>query len=185
MVCAHGDQAGLKLYRNIDGSAFVDVAAKLGVTGKWCDGMWVDLNHDGRLDLTLQNASAFRVMLQTGSGTFTQVYQRSMQRSGCKFGAGGNRVAAGDVDLDGYPDLYVLYSGYKSGAYNLPDVFLINDGTGTGFSTTPIPETSAGSGFSVAPIQADPDPEMEFLVTNGRADLTGPIQLIDFTPPST
>jgi hypothetical protein len=73
----------------------------------------------------------------------------------------------------------------KSGAYNLPDVFLINDGTGTGFRTTPIPETSAGSGFSVAPIQADPDPEMEFLVTNGRADFTGPIQLIDFTPPST
>jgi hypothetical protein len=92
-----------------------------------------------------------------------------MERSGCKFGGGGNRVAAGDVDLDGYPDLYVLYSGYKSGAYNLPDVFLMNDGTGTGFSTTPIPETSAGSGFSVAPIQTDPDPEMEFLVTNGRA----------------
>jgi hypothetical protein len=185
MVCAHGDQAGLKLYRNADGSAFVDVAAQLGVMGKWCDAMWVDLNQDGRLDLTLQNASAFRVMLQTESGAFIQVYQRSMQRSGCKFGGGGNRVAAGDVDLDGYPDLYVLYSGYKSGTYNLPDVFLINDGTGTGFSTTPIPETSAGSGFSVAPIQADPDPEMEFLVTNGRADLTGPIQLIDFTPPST
>jgi hypothetical protein len=64
-------------------------------------------------------------------------------------------------------------------------VFLINDGTGTGFATTPIPETSAGNGVSVAPIQADPDPEMEFLVTNRRADLTGPIQLIDFTPPST
>jgi enediyne biosynthesis protein E4 len=180
MVCAHGDTAGLKLYRNVDGAAFVDVAAKLGLTGKWCDAMWVDLNLDGRLDLTLQNRSTFAVMLQTDSGTFAQVYQRSMQSAGCRFGGGGNRVAAGDVDLDGFPDLYVLYSGYVSGKYNLSDVFLLNDGTGTGFTATPIPETSAGSGFSVAPIQADTDPQMEFLVTNGRVSFKGPLQLIDF-----
>jgi hypothetical protein len=69
-----------------------------------------------------------------------------------------------------------------SSPYNLPDVFLVNDGTGAGYVTTPIPQTSLGSGFSVAAIQADPDPEVEFLVTNGRGQHEGPIQLIDFTP---
>jgi hypothetical protein len=131
----------------------------------------------------MQNASTFQVMVQNEDGSFFRAYQRSMLKAGCKFGGGGNRVAAGDVNLDGYLDLYVVYSGYATGAYNLPDVFLMNDGTGTGFVTTPIPQTSAGSGFSVSSIQADADPQIEFLVTNGRGSFEGPIQLIDFSPP--
>ena len=74
----------------------------------------------------------------------------------------------------------MLYSGYTSGAYNLPDVFLVNDGTGAGFSIASLPQTSKGSGFSVYPIEADVDPPTEFLVTNGRGSIKGPIQLIDF-----
>ena len=181
-VCTHGPSGGLKLYRNDEGVAFTDVAASKGVTGQWCDVLWVDLNLDGRVDLTRMNNGAFQVMLQQPDGTFVTTYQMSMSKSGCRFGGGGNRVAAGDVNLDGYPDLYVLYSGYTSGAYNLPDVFLVNDGTGRGFSRASLPQASAGSGFSVAAIEADGDPRMEFLVTNGRANFKGPIQLIDLGP---
>lgn len=180
LVCAHGTGINVKLYRNEAGASFKDVAAAHGLTGQWCDALWTDLNLDGRLDLTLMNRKTFRVLKQRSDGTFATVYERSMNRAGCRFGGGGNRVAAGDVNGDGFPDLYVLYSGYTSGAYNLPDVFLVNDGTGAGFSTASLPQTSKGSGFSVAAIQADGDPPTEFLVTNGRGNLKGPIQLIDF-----
>jgi FG-GAP-like repeat len=180
MVCAHGTNVALKLYRNDDGVSFTNVAAVHGLTGQWCDALWVDLNLDGRVDITTMNRKTFKVLLQRSDGTFAVVYQRSMGRAGCRFGGGGNRVAAGDVNGDSFPDLYVLYSGYTSGAYNLPDVFLVNDGTGTGFSTASLPQTSKGSGFSVYPIEADADPPTEFLVTNGRGSFKGPIQLIDF-----
>jgi hypothetical protein len=180
MVCAYGGSGGLKLYANRRGAAFTNVSPKKGITGRWCDAMWVKLNADKRVDLAMMNASSFRIMLQRRDGTFRVVYRRSMEGAGCRFGGGGNRIAAGDVNMDGAPDLYILYSGYTEGRYNLPDVFLVNDGTGRRFTRATLPQTSQGSGFSVYRIQADADLPMEFLVTNGRASFRGPIQLIDF-----
>jgi hypothetical protein len=182
VVCASGQFGGLKLFANIGGGRFTDVADARGITGQWCDASVVDLNGDGRLDLTLMSSGTFQVRLQAENGSFPVSYQRSMQQAGCHFGAGGDRVASGDVDLDGDVDLYVLYSGYTDGKYNLPDVFLVNDGTGRTFTTASIPQTKVGSGFSVASIQADADPAPEFLVTNGRGTFKGPIQLVDFLP---
>jgi hypothetical protein len=103
-----------------------------------------------------------------------------MEGAGCRLGGGGNRIAAGDVNRDGAPDLYIVYSGYAEGRYNLPDVFLVNDGTGRRFTRAVLPQTRQGSGFSVSRIQADGDRPIEFLVTNGRGSFRGPIQLIDF-----
>lgn len=180
MVCAHGADGGLKLYRNDGGTGFTDVATTLGVTGRWCDAMWTDLDRDGRLDIARMNNTTFQVMLGRSDGTFATVYSMSMDKAGCRFGGGGDWIEAADVNGDGSLDLYILYSGYTSDAYNLPDVFLVNDGTGRGFTRAPIPQTALGSGFSVATINADGDERLEFLVTNGRASFTGPIQLIDF-----
>jgi FG-GAP-like repeat len=180
MVCAYGGSGGLKLYANRRGAAFTNVSLKKGITGRWCDAIWVKLNADRRVDLAMMNANSFRIMLQRRDGTFRVVYRRSMEGAGCRFGGGGNRIAAGDVNMDGAPDLYILYSGYTEGRYNLPDVFLVNDGTGRRFTRATLPQTSQGSGFSVYRIQADADLPMEFLVTNGRASFRGPIQLIDF-----
>lgn len=180
MVCAHGTEGGLKLYRNDGGTGFTDVASALGVTGRWCDAMWADLDVDGLLDIARMNAGTFEVMLGQSDGTYATVFSMSMEKSGCRFGGGGDRIEAADVNADGFPDLYVLYSGYASGAYNLPDVFLVNDGTARGYARAAIPQTDLGSGFSVATIEADGDGRLEFLVTNGRGTLEGPIQLIDF-----
>ncbi len=180
VVCAHGPSIGLQVYRNEGGLTFVDVAASLGISGRWCDALWEDLNMDGRPDLAVMFRTLFQIYLQRGDGAFEVAYRRGMNWAGCAFGGGGNRIAAGDVNGDGFPDLYLVYSGYSEGSYNLPDVFLVNDGTGAAFFRADIPNTSQGSGQSVAAIEADGDPGMEFLVTNGRAKLQGPIQLIDF-----
>lgn len=177
-VCAFPAAGGLKLYRNVAGASFEDVAASQGVTGTWCDVHWADLNADGHMDLLLMSRTLFQIMLREPEG-FRTAYRRGMDRAGCNIGGGGDRIATGDVNGDGYPDVYVLYSGYTTDAYNLPDVLLVNDGTGTGFARALLPTTSAGSGQSVAAIEADGDPATEFLVTNGRAKLQGPIQLLD------
>jgi hypothetical protein len=182
VVCAYGRSVGLKLYRNIAGREFRDVAPARGINGRWCDAMWVRLNGDRRPDLAMVSTAWFQVMLQRPDGSFRVVLRRSMRDAGCLFGAGGDKVAAGDVNRDGAPDLYVVYSGYQQGSYNLPDVFLVNNGTGTGFTTASLPQTTQGSGFSVASIQAARDRPIEFLVTNGRNTFEGPIQLIDFAP---
>jgi hypothetical protein len=179
-VCAHGAGGGLKLYRNNEGTTFTNVSSAKGITGQWCDLMWVDLNSDGRPDLTMMNNTSFQIMLQRADGTFGLVYKRSMENAGCRFGGNSQRIASGDVNDDGASDLYLVYSGYADGGYNLPDVFLVNDGTGTRFRLASLPQTTLGSGSSVAAVEADGDGETEFLVTNGRATLKGPIQLIDF-----
>jgi hypothetical protein len=83
------------------------------------------------------------------------------------------------VTEDGAADLYLVYSGYVEGRYNLPDVLLVNDRTGRAYTRAAIPQTTQGSGFSVHRIQADRDGRIEFLVTNGRGTFEGPIQLID------
>jgi hypothetical protein len=180
MVCAYGRGGGLKLYANRGGVEFRNVARRKGVTGAWCDALWARLNPDRRFDLAMMSPTSFRIMLQRRDGTFRVVYRRSMGGGGCRFGGGGNRIAVGDVNGDGALDVYVVYSGYRRGSYNLPDVFLVNAGAGRRFSTARIPQTTQGSGFSVNAIQADPDRAIEFLVTNGRGSFEGPIQLIDF-----
>lgn len=180
LVCAYGGSRGLKLYANRRGTAFDDVSRQRGIGGRWCDAIWVKFNADKRIDLAMMNAGSFRIMLQRRDGTYGTVYRRSMNGAGCRFGGGGNRIAAGDVNRDGAPDLYLVYSGYTEDSYNLPDVFLVNDGTGRRYTRAPLPQTRLGSGSSVYRIQADADRPAEFLVTNGRGTFRGPIQLIDF-----
>jgi FG-GAP-like repeat len=179
MVCSYGPRHGLKLYANRNGTAFENVARRKGLRGRWCDAIWARLNGDRRSDIAMMSATTFRVMLQRRDGTFRVVYERSMNGGGCRFGGGGNRIAAGDVNEDGAADLYLVYSGYVEGRYNLPDVLLVNDRTGRAYTRAAIPQTTQGSGFSVHRIQADRDGRIEFLVTNGRGTFEGPIQLID------
>ncbi len=179
VVCA---KVGLQIYRNDGAPPFVNAASELGVSGAWCDALWTDLNVDGLPDLVTMSRTLAQVLLQRAEGGFQVAYSRGMDRAGCAFGGGGNRIAAGDVNVDGFPDLYLVYSGYTDEQPNLRDILLVNQGTGRDFARAVIPQTSLGSGQSVAAIEADGDAPIEFLVTNGRGQYKGPIQLIDISP---
>jgi hypothetical protein len=90
----------------------------------------------------------------------------------------GMWLAAGDVNRDAAPDLYVVQS-CKRGGPNLPDLMLVNGGSGSNFTKEPVPEADEGCGSYAAPIDYDANATTDFIVGNGKGT-PGPIQLISF-----
>jgi hypothetical protein len=94
-------------------------------------------------------------------------------------------VAAGDVNGDDRPDIYVMRGKDATGA-NAPDQVYLNDGTGESFTRmSSIPSTSKGGAESVWPIDYDQNGLTDFLVLNGGSGGEGsgeggPVQLIAF-----
>jgi hypothetical protein len=93
----------------------------------------------------------------------------------------GSSVAAGDVNGDDRPDIYVMRGKDATGG-NAPDQVYLNDGDGTGFTQmSSIPSTSEGKAESVWPIDYDQNGLTDFLVLNGGGKTSaGPVQLIAF-----
>jgi hypothetical protein len=99
-------------------------------------------------------------------------------------GASGVSLAAGDVNRDHRPDLYVV-RGKSRTAQNAPDLMLLDKAGGTDFVPMRIPSVSGGSAESVTPIDYDRNGLTDFIVTNGQnGTLPGPVQLIAFFPAS-
>jgi len=96
----------------------------------------------------------------------------------------GLAVAAGDVNGDRRPDLYVMRAKSNTSP-NAPDQVYLNNGTGNNFSLmSSIPSTSQGAAESVWPIDHDGNGLTDFLVLNGELRAEGPVQLIAFFPAS-
>ena len=90
---------------------------------------WLDYDADEDLDLFLtndRNAPA-ALMRNNGNGTFTDV----TVEAGISIEGGSAGVVAGDIDNDGYPDLYVGGTGFVGGPAQSPAVMLHNQGDGT------------------------------------------------------
>jgi hypothetical protein len=162
---------GLRLYRNEAGQRFTDVSSQMGVADdrEVKDALFSDLNGDGVPDLVEVTPSQLLVRIQQ-AGVFVLRFTYPLHS--------GVWAAAGDVNGDGRPDLYISESTTSA---NSPDVMLLNDGTGTQFSSVPIPETSDGLGGHVCAIDYNRNGAADFIVLNG-ANTAGPVQLISFYP---
>jgi hypothetical protein len=165
-------QAGVKLFRNDLGTGFTDVTASVGLARGANFVQFTDLNDDGKLDVALVTNTRLTVFLQSG-GTFHLKDSEVIDS--------GHAVTAGDVNKDGYPDLYVLQAGTDASG-NAPDLVFLNDGTGTGFTPMTVPSTDKGSAEAVTPIDYDKNGLTDFLVENGNAGQKGPVQLVAFFP---
>ena len=127
----------------------------------------VDVDRDGRLDLVEVTPGRLSIHLRRGDGYVT---------GGEAALTAGRAVAAGDVDGDGDPDLYVI-QGMAS--YNPPDrVFLTRRG-GRSLHAVHVPGTTAGGADAVVAIDHDRNGLSDFLVLNG-GEGPGPIKLIAF-----
>ena len=174
---------GLRVYHNEQGKGFTDVAASVGLGQSPQDVTLADVNGDSWLDVIEVEPTKLSVFVNT-NGKFSSVFSTTLQY--------GYSVAAGDVNSDSRPDVYVMRGKDAAGA-NAPDQVYLNDGDGASFTRmSSIPSTSQGVADSVAPIDYDGNGLTDFLVLNGGGanedEILGPVQLIAFfrsAPPPT
>ena len=159
---------GLRVFTN-DGTTFSDATDTLGFSGVQASDVAIaDFDGDGRLDIAVLWPSKVSVFLRRGSA-----YQRRMSSSI----TGGEAIAVGDVSGDARPDIYV--SRRTSG--NSGHLMLVNDGTGTAFSSMAIPQPGAGVAESVMAIDYDGNGRTDFVTLNGN-NVHGPVTLTAFFP---
>jgi hypothetical protein len=169
---------GLRLYQNeAGGRQLQDVTSEVGLGQRVKDATVADFNGDGRPDIAMVSQDDhLRVAIQK-QGRFVLSFRMPL-------GASGASIAAGDVNSDHRPDLYIA-RGHSRAAQNAPDLMLLDKEGGQEFDPIRIPSVSGGSAESVSPIDYDHNGLTDFIVTNGQnGSLPGPVQLVAFFPSS-
>ncbi|MBV6654503.1 MAG: VCBS repeat-containing protein [Mameliella sp.] len=111
------------LYKAIGNGKFEEVASEAGVghVGTTTVSTWGDMDNDGDLDLYLGNRDELNVLYRNnGDGTFENI----SESAGVNAGHRTRAVLWGDVDQDGYIDLYVANLAAPNYLYH-------NNGDGT------------------------------------------------------
>jgi hypothetical protein len=132
-----------------------------------------DVNGDSWLDVIEVEPNKLSVFVNT-NGKFSSVFSTALLY--------GYSVAAGDVNSDNRPDLYVM-RGTDTAGNNAPDQVYLNDGGGASFLMSSIPSTSQGEADSVVPLDYDGNGLTDFLVLDGGGEKEsgpGPVELIAF-----
>jgi hypothetical protein len=173
------------LYHNNHNRTFTDVTKDAGVEGPWTTfgAMFFDYDNDGFPDLLVagygtsvedvmkgylkqpQGGEGLRLFRNLGNGKFRDVSaQTGLKRVFMPMG-----LNFGDVDNDGFPDLY-LGSGNPSYASPIPNVLFHNDG---GRSFTDITASSGTGilpkGHGIAFADLDNDGDEDIVVVMGGA----------------
>jgi hypothetical protein len=115
------------LYRNDGSGVFDDVTSEagLGIEDYTLGAAFGDLDNDGYLDLyVVVNGGPNILYHNNGDGTFTDITQDAGVDD---VGIGAN-AALGDIDNDGYLDIYVSNTAFSDEAMGDPDVLYLNNG---------------------------------------------------------
>ncbi|HUS05564.1 MAG TPA: CRTAC1 family protein [Bryobacteraceae bacterium] len=206
-----------QLFRNEGGGVFRDVTARAGVAGGgWSSSAgFVDYDRDGHLDLFVVRYLSYDIkdnptcgfdkpgyrmycdprmfdgkssllFRNNGDGTFTDVSKAAGIANPAGKGLG---LAVGDIDNDGWPDLYVANDGVRNFLYHNQHNGTFVDiayGAGVGFDGHGRPQ--AGMGTEIADYDNDGRPDI--FVTNFADELNtlyrnlGGLQFEDATEPA-
>ena len=167
-----------QLFRNNGDGTFTDVTAGSGIEADCCTtvGSWADYNNDGLLDLYVgryldprlaipttfyaRNGEPNQLYRNNGDGTFTNVTEEAgVGEVGLCLG-----TAFGDVNDDGWPDLYVSNDFGRKTLYR-------NNGDGTFDDVTVETGTLAyGAGMSSTIGDYDNDGDLDLYVAHIRSE---------------
>lgn len=124
---AEGQPLADILYQNNGNGIFEDVTAEAGVDIEdySLGAVFGDLDNDGYLDLyVVINGGPNILYRNNGDGTFTDV----TAESGTGDEGFGANAALGDIDNDGYLDIYVANTGFSDEIMGDPDTLYLNNG---------------------------------------------------------
>ena len=159
-----GRVPGLRLYRN-EGGTMRDRTGQRNIKPMGDIAVAVaDVDRDGRRDLIQLSAHRLRISRQTNNG-FVRIFEAKVSN--------GHALATGDVNGDGFADIYLLRGGNRNPA----DRMLINTRKGRAWKNVKIPVTRKGTADAVLAIDYDKNGRTDFVVLNGGVK-PGPIQLI-------
>jgi hypothetical protein len=157
------------LYRNNGDGTFTDVTKEAGLfrpDGRAMSAVAYDFNNDGRPDIYVANdAMPNYLFLNNGDGTFTE----KAVEMGAAFGEGGQNAssmgpAVGDVDHNGFLDLFIPDMGYSC--------LLLNQGPAFIDATAPAGVAivcGQYTGWGGALLDYDNDGWLDIFVANGDA----------------
>lgn len=171
-----GELLPFEVYRNDGHGTFTDLYAESRVwgLGHWMGLAFADFDGDGRLDFFATNSGIGRgqphaLYRADGDGTWSDVGP-AMGVSDWEFGWG---AVAGDVDDDGWPDLYYVGRSQVGDRYASPGNLFRNQGDGT-FAPPSQPidlSTSWTSGLAVGDL--DNDGGVDFVVARTEVAVEG------------
>ena len=179
------DSEASALHRAEEGVTFENVSALLApfarsATGEGLGGIaWLDYDNDGNLDLYLTNGvgASNGLFRNNGDGTFTDVTAAagvSTAHPAIGAGSGASGVLAGDIDNDGFTDLFITGEGHLVGPAQTPNRMFHNQGNGS-FQEIPAPSHPGSAlGASFGDINNDGFVDL-FVASPGHIPfLTGP-----------
>src|SRR3989442_1335291 len=153
------------LYRNLGDWRFEDITAQAGVAlaGRRSTGaVFADVDGDGDLDLLVSTlGGGVALFLNDGHGVFTERTAETGKPLAAAPEYFGLSAKFTDVDGDGAPDLYVCDD------FEDPDLFWLNDGTGT-FRAVPrlAVRNTSNSSMAVDFSDVDRDGNVDILVVD-------------------
>jgi tetratricopeptide (TPR) repeat protein len=169
------------LYVNLGKGILKEKAGHHNLAGEEIDGWWGhtigsewgDFNNDGNLDLIACNLAHPRYIdfsnktkLYLNSGPPDYTFTDIRAQAGIRFEETNSEPAWGDLDNDGYLDLYItnVYEGRRSFLY-------MNNGDNTFREVTWLSGTRHFNGWGVAYSDFDKDGDLDMLVAGGTIQL--------------
>lgn len=127
--CFIGNHSGRsRLMRNDGSGTFSEVTASSGIDVSWdvIQSIFRDFNNDGWIDLLLTGARQ-GLWVNDRDGTFTLISNPFISRA-------MESAAVGDLNHDGFPDIYAGYARlYNTPQSSRPDQLFLSENNGNGF----------------------------------------------------
>lgn len=151
------------------GVTFTDISAAINFQREAGEGFvgtaWLDYDADDDLDVLIANDAGFAngLFRNDGDNQFTDV----TLAAGLTSNSGNSGIVVGDIDNDGYPDIFMSGAGHFTGPAQSPTRLFHNNGDGTFTDIAPTADVPGGeTALSAAMADINNDGYLDLFITS-------------------